>query len=368
MPQLSMIVAGTAVFIGALLSSRHHLTWIHPCLMGMDPSFVASPKIPPAFIEQLKNVDLQGQQALVTGANGGIGYEISRALSRQGASVTMACRNQERCFAAAEKIRNEDGYYLGATITQLIMDTSDLSSVQNAAKLYLQQHEKLDMLFLNAGIFTATEGEPADRFEDSAPLPLSKDGIEMVFATNVVGHHLLYRMLEEALLQSPMARIVFTTSYMSWFGFDYGVGTDLETINTGTTNYHNSIKLYGQSKLAQILLAKAITKRLQNKNISNAYINAANPGNVRTDMSDNAVNSNVVKRFQDWRVMWTSEEGALMPLFLGVATDHIREKDIRGRFFSPMGVEVVNQQSMDMELQEKVWNLCEDSVKDFITA
>ena len=53
---------------------------------------------------------------------------------------------------------------------------------------------------------------------------------------------------------------------------------------------------------------------------------------------------------------------------LGAAIDHIREKDIRGRFFSPMGVEVVHEQSMDVELQEKVWNLCEDLVKDFITA
>ncbi len=138
--------------------------------------------------EQLQQTDLAGQTALVTGANSGIGFEIARALSQQGASVTLACRNPQRCFSAADKIRKDEGYS-GAPLSPLVMDVSDLSSVQKAAKTFLQHNEDqpLDMLFLNAGI-----GMDPDLFEKGiTKLPLSKDGIEKNFATNIVVHHLL---------------------------------------------------------------------------------------------------------------------------------------------------------------------------------
>ena len=102
------------------------------------------------------------------------------------------------------------------------MDVSSLQSVSKAAKTYMQQHsDKLDMLFLNAGVYTA-----ASEFDSNSPLTLSKDGIEMVFATNVLGHHLLYNLLQPILFKSNMARVVLTSSFMSHTSFDYGVATD----------------------------------------------------------------------------------------------------------------------------------------------
>ena len=77
---------------------------------------------------QLQSTNLQGSSVLITGANSGIGFEISRTLSHQGASVPMACRNPQLCFTAVDKIHKEDGHS-GALISPLIVDVSDLKSV-----------------------------------------------------------------------------------------------------------------------------------------------------------------------------------------------------------------------------------------------
>lgn len=332
----------------------------------MNPSFAPPKQYWGYSLDQLQNTDLRGQSALVTGANSGIGYEISKALSRQGAMVTMACRNPQKCFEAAERIQNES-QYSGAAVSPLIMDVSSLKSVQSAAETFLLRNEKLDMLFLNAGIYTAGKNF------DGSPLPLSNDGIEMVFATNVVGHHLLYRLMEPILLKSAIARVVLTSSFMSFNSFDHGVATDLATLNSGDSSFPHSIKVYGQSKLAQISLVKSITQRLQNENISNVYINAANPGIVRTPMqykhsngkSNPAFVNAVVKWFQDRQTMWTAEEGALTPLFLGVAINEMHEKNIRGKLYSPVGMQV-DPPYLDEVMQDKLWLFCEDLVKYFM--
>ena len=311
---------------------------------------------------------------LILGGNSGIGFEIAKALSRQGASVTIACRNPQRCFSAADKIRRE---YSGAQISPLIMDVSDLFSVQRASQTWLHNNEgALDMLFLNAGIFY--DGKDGD-----TTLPLSKDGIEKTFATNVVGHHLLYRLLEPALLKSKMARVVSTSSvagivWLPPYSLPYRFGdtssiipATLDVLNSGTPSSILTFALYGRSKLAQAAWSKALTKRLGNK--SSIYVNAAHPGAVYTPLASG-------KYFPSWwpaffskliaylekRLLWTSEEGALTVMYLGVAIDEIREKNIRGRYYHPQSVDYDHPHTGDEILQDNVWNLCEELVKAFL--
>ena len=251
------------------------------------------------------------------------------------------------------------------------MDVSSLQSVSKAAKTYMQQHsDNLDMLFLNAGVYTA-----ASEFDSNSPLTLSKDGIEMVFATNVLGHHLLYKLLQPILIKSDMARVVLTSSFMSYTSFDYGVATDLQTLNTGDSSLKHSIKVYGQSKLSQIMLVKSMVKQLQQENVSNVYVNAANPGIVRTPMqyrhslkptNPQLVNT-ITKWIQDRQTMWNVTEGALTPLYLGVATNDIQHMNINGRYYSPMAVEVSPATiALDTDLQGKVWKFCNDLIKDYV--
>lgn len=288
--------------------------------------------------------------------------------------MTIACRNPQRCFTAADKIRQ---FYSGAQISPLIMDVSKLSSVSKAANTWLNNNEgALDMLFLNAGIFY--DGDYSD-----IKLPLSEDGIEKVFATNVVGHHLLYRLLEPALQKSILARVVSTSSVagIGWlppYSLPYRFGdtspiipSTLEELNAGKPSAWFSFALYGRSKLAQAAWSKAISKRLGEH--STIYVNSAHPGAVYTPLAGG-------KYFPDWwpqffsrsiqyleeQLLWTSAEGALTELFLGVATDKIKEDDIRGQYYHPQSIVYDHPHAVDEELQENVWRLCEQLVKPYL--
>ena len=376
-----------AIFFGILFTPNgipgifHWAPNLHPILIGFNPSFAQSKHHIQRLRSLLHTIDLRRQHALVTGSNSGIGYEISKLLYRQGAHLTMVCITEQRCDEAMERIRNEqyddDGdinYSREATVSSLIMDLSSLQSVQSAATTFLQRNTKLDMMFLNAGIYTAV-----DKFDSTKQLPLSVDGIEKVFATNVVGHHLLYCTLEPLLLKSNMARVVYTSSFMSYnpslfFGHHDIFPTDLQSLNAGDSSWVQSVLTYSRSKLALILLTKSMVRRLQEQNVTNVYINAANPGLVRSPMQYDILGPlpsryyRISKWIQDYQSMWTPMDASLTLLYLGVAIDDIQHKNINGKFYSPVAVEVVSppEISMNEKIQDEVWNFCDELVKEFI--
>jgi WW domain-containing oxidoreductase len=211
----------------------------------------------------------------------------------------------------------------------------------------------LDMLFLSAGI--ASAGVNSD-----GSVPLSEDDVELVFATNHLGHHLLFRLLEPLLEKSQMPRVVLTST------FPYIVATDLETLNSVSGTAQNLGYLYGQSKLAQILFAKFVAAR----NLS-IYINTFHPGAVNTlSWQKNPMFPEWLKAtvfaFLQQKFMWNATEGALTMLYLGVATDKLQAKNIRGQYFHPQVHPVVNEYALDQDLQRRLWNFCEELVQDFL--
>lgn len=321
-------------------------------------------------IEELSKADLSGQHALITGANSGIGYEIAKGLVQLGAaSATLACRNATKCNQAVQSIRHQVSNSEKTELRTITMDTSSLSSVQKAAQEYVEtMREKgrsLDMLFLNAGT----------TFFDvwASCVPLSEDGIEYVFATNHVGHHLLYRILEPLLLKSPIASVVSTSSSGSYKTYSYKVATDLEALNgcterfmMGPINYS-----YGQSKLAQILWTKELSRRLGSA--SSVYVNTFHPGAVDTGIFRKALTTARLPWFMfdlfDWlqaNVMWTASEGAHTGLFLGAQKDYLRRNGVRGLYFHPQGVLMNNPLAEDEKLQEDLWTFSESLVRDFL--
>uniref|UniRef100_A0A7S4D963 Protochlorophyllide reductase n=1 Tax=Heterosigma akashiwo TaxID=2829 RepID=A0A7S4D963_HETAK len=244
----------------------------------------------------------------------------------------------------------------------MTVDTSSLGSVRNFAMEYLAKHEgaSLDMLYLNAGI-----GGGGHLSEDGF-VKLTEDGIEVVFATNYVGHHLLYRLLEPLLLDSKMARVVQVSSAASFNSFKHGVATSLQELNSRDFD-PKGMKHYGQSKLAQIVWAKELTRRLGGD--SSVYVNACHPGAVNTMIWDKVGLSGLilaVLNFFRGVLMWTSEEGALTQLYLGVAIDRLSNEDVRGKYFHPQAREVVNPLALDTELQRNLWTFSEDLVADFL--
>ena len=114
----------------------------------------------------------------------------------------MACRNPHRCDSAAARIRAD---FPTADVTPMKIDTSNLKTVRRFAVECSRVLGKrpLDMLFLNAGIGSAG-------FDEEGNFAMSEDNIEMVFATNHVGHHLLYNLLEPALQATLTLTVTLT--------------------------------------------------------------------------------------------------------------------------------------------------------------
>ena len=361
---------------------------------------------------------LWGQTALVTGANSGTGYEVSLALARLGVRVTMACRNPGRCRDARDRIladpevisrgENDRGLHgesdRAAYLTTMTVDTSSLASVKRFCGEFLEKQQKdpLDMLFLNAGI------GPRPLTPDGKNR-LTEDGIEIVFATNVVGHHLMYRLLTPALEakdperfrpRTTPARVVLTSSCSSYetLPFGYTLATSLERLNgdaaVDTTHY-------SQSKLAQILWARELTARLDAETAGGAsgggdpnavvYANAAHPGAVATNIWDGFLSAErdaktergallpllflrLQEVFTHWSMsaMWTPEEGALTLLYLGTATGELRRRNFRGRYFHPQSQPVTRHRHVYADedatnaLQAELWAFLDGLVADFV--
>ncbi|HZA89030.1 MAG TPA: SDR family NAD(P)-dependent oxidoreductase [Solirubrobacterales bacterium] len=140
--------------------------------------------------------DQAGRTAVVTGANGGLGLETTRALAAAGAHVVMAARNQDKAAEAVADIRRGAP---DASLEVVPLDLGSQASAREAAGHILGSHEKIDVLVNNAGIM----GMPERR---------TVDGFEIQFGVGHLGHYALTALLMPALLRADAARIVTVTS------------------------------------------------------------------------------------------------------------------------------------------------------------
>jgi NAD(P)-dependent dehydrogenase (short-subunit alcohol dehydrogenase family) len=333
-----------------------------PRFLGLTPAFSTHPWS--CTHEQIAAYNLTGQRALVTGANSGLGLETAIVLAKLGASVALACRSPAKCRAAADDVRSTAAH--GADVSTWTLDTSSLASVRAFAADFLAASDApLDMFFQNAGVASAgvwAAGSPT--------LPLSVDGIEAVFAANHVGHALLYGLLEARLRAAPVARVVLTSSASHFDTYSYGVATDLATLNSPLERSGAAIlNPYGQSKLVQILWAQEATRRLALENVSSVYVNALHPGMVDTGIwGANPILSDGLKTtvvaYLQRHMMWSRRDGALTMLWLGVATDALVARDIRGLYYHPQCERVEPFfVARNETLQREVWRFTEELAK-----
>ena len=270
--------------------------------------------------------------------------------------MIMACRTPHKCDSAAARIRAN---FSTADVTTLKIDTSKLKSVRRfgfeCGKVLGKR--PLDMLFLNAGIGSAG-------FDNEGNYAMSEDNIEMVFATNHVGHHLLYNLLEHHLQSSQMARVVLSSSAANLDPPKHGVATDIKTLNQPPKSIADKLKhkAYSQSKLAQVLFAQELTRRLPPD--SNIYVNSFHPGAVDTGIwGKNPLIPSpakwIIRKLQDG-FFWSGEEGSLTMLYLGIATDALEKSNVRGQYFHPQAVRVApHELAKNLTLQKEVWKFTE---------
>ncbi len=207
-------------------------------------------------------VNLAGKTAVVTGASTGIGKEIARDLARLNARVLLACRSEERGTAALEEIVADTGNHK----TELrIVDVSSRASVLAFAADLRAREPALDILVNNAGVWLDERRT-------------SVDGIEMTWATNVLGPFLVTRellpVLEAAGRPGAAARIVNVASELTR-AVDFA---DVELVRRG----YDGVTAYGQSKAADRMLTWAFARQLEGRPVT---ANAMHPGWVATEIA-----------------------------------------------------------------------------------
>ena len=203
----------------------------------------------------------QGRLAVVTGANTGLGFETARVLAARGASVVLAVRDAEKGKRAAAAIV---GAAPGADVTVQHLDLTCLDSVRAAAAELRARHPRIDLLINNAGVMLT-------------PRQATRDGFELQFGTNHLGHFALTGLLLEQMLPVPGSRVVTVSSLAHRIRARINFG-DLQ----GKRSY-SRLGAYSQSKLANLMFTYELDRRLSGAGTTIAV--AAHPGLVGTELS-----------------------------------------------------------------------------------
>jgi NAD(P)-dependent dehydrogenase (short-subunit alcohol dehydrogenase family) len=249
--------------------------------------------------------DQTGRVAIVTGANTGIGLETARMLALKGANVVLACRSREKAEAALARIVAESPK--GSASVELL-DLSDLDAITAFASAFTASHDRLDLLIDNAGVMVP-------------PLSRTKQGFELQFGTNHLGHFALTLRLLPLLERTPDSRIVVVSSTAQNIG-----RIDFDDLNWEKRSYR-AWSAYGQSKLANMMFTLELSRRLVAAG-SKVRVTAAHPGYTSTDLQRTA---GIVRLFNPLLAMKPAD-GALPTLRAGV--DPAAES---GSYWGPTG-------------------------------
>jgi retinol dehydrogenase-13 len=215
---------------------------------------------PPALLAQ----DLTGEAYVVTGGNSGIGLVTVEQLARQGAQVVLAARRPAEGERARAGVMQRG---VRGTIEVAALDLASLASVRSFAAGLLARHEALHGLVNNAGVMNTPQGRTADGFETQ-------------LGTNQLGHYLLTELLLPALRRGAPSRVVSVSSCYHDMAQGREGRIDFDDLHFERRKY-DGWAAYAQSKLANVLHAKALARRLAGTGVTAASVH---PGWVRTNL------------------------------------------------------------------------------------
>jgi NAD(P)-dependent dehydrogenase (short-subunit alcohol dehydrogenase family) len=284
--------------------------------------------------------DQTGRVAVITGANTGLGYETAGALAAKGAHVVLAVRNLEKGKAAADLISRRTP---GADVELQELDLTSLDSVRAAADELRAKHDRIDLLINNAGVMMT-------------PKATTKDGFELQFGTNHLGHFALTNLLLDRVVAAPGSRVVTVSSVGHRFARGGIRFDDLQSERD-----YSRIRAYGQSKLANLLFTYELQRRLQG---TDTIAVAAHPGGSDTELSRNLPNA-LQFALPALRPLFQSAEMGALPS-LRAATD---PGVVGGQYFGPDGfgeqrgfpkVVASSAASHDTDAQRRLWTVSEE--------
>jgi len=287
--------------------------------------------------------DQTGRTAIITGANTGLGYETAAALAAKGAHVVLAVRNLDKGAEAARRIQQAT---TDARVDLQELDLTSLESVRRAAEQLKTDHDKIDLLINNAGVMFT-------------PRSTTKDGFELQFGTNHLGHFAFTGLVLDQLLASPGSRVVTVSSVGHRFAREGIRFDDLQWERD-----YSRVGAYGQSKLANLMFTYELQRRLGG---THTIATAAHPGGSRTELTRNlpplvGVATKLIEPlFQE------ADMGALPSL--RAATD---PGTLGGQYFGPDGlgeqrghpkVVTSTEVSYDVDAQRRLWAVSEELTK-----
>jgi NAD(P)-dependent dehydrogenase (short-subunit alcohol dehydrogenase family) len=270
-----------------------------------------------------QGIALKGRNVLVTGSTSGLGLETVRVLAQRGARVFATGRTKEKAAAARERVPG--------VIVPVECELSNPSSVRGCVAFLRAEGVKLDVIIANAGIMALPELKQSH-------------GYELQFFTNHIGHFLLITELLSELKED--ARIVVLSSGAHKRAPKAGIEFD----NLSGERGYNAWQAYGQSKLANLLFAKQLAKRLQGTKVT---ANALHPGVIKTELSRSM--SPVVRL-----VLGAASPIALKSVAEGAATQcYVATRPelagVSGEYFSDCNIAKPSDLAQDSALAEKLW-------------
>jgi NAD(P)-dependent dehydrogenase (short-subunit alcohol dehydrogenase family) len=280
--------------------------------------------------------DQKGRVVVVTGANTGLGFETARALAQHGATVVLAVRDTDKGRQAAARMTGE------VTVQQL--DLSSLASIHAAAAALREARPRIDLLINNAGVMYTSK-------------QTTKDGFELQFGTNHLGHFAFTGLVLDLLLPVSGSRVVTVSSLA------HRVRAAIHFDDLQWEKSYSRVAAYGQSKLANLMFTYELQRRLESHGTTIAL--AAHPGVADTELVRNSPAAiRLISPLIAPLISQKPDMGALPTL--RAATDPAA---VGGQFYGPDGMggfrghpQVVasSPASHDVTVQQRLWTVSED--------
>jgi NAD(P)-dependent dehydrogenase (short-subunit alcohol dehydrogenase family) len=271
----------------------------------------------------------KGDIVLITGGNSGIGKATAIGLAQMGAKVIIVCRNKERGEKALRDIIEKSN---NQTVELYLCDLSSLEDIRRFSNLFKTKYNRIDILINNAGVIASKR-------------QLTKDGYELQFGVNHLGHFLLTNLLLDELKKSNSARIINVASGAHKIG-----KINFDDINL--TKKYSTFGSYAQSKLANVLFTFELSRRLQKTNIT---VNCLHPGGVGTNIAlDRESGFRKIITYIMGLVLMTPEKGAQTSIYLATSND---VEGITGKYYYKKKIAKSSKLTYDIDYAKRLWDL-----------
>src|SRR5512135_1821419 len=275
---------------------------------------------------------MKGKRVIITGPTSGVGKEIALQLAALGAEVILGCRDTQKGEEIAAEIISRTS---SSKPVVMELDTSSQKSIRDFAREFRRKYRYLDVLINNAGGNRGT-----------LPKVTNDDGIELTFATNVLGYFLLTQELLDVLKKRASARIINVASA-------YASDLDLDDMQFERRRFE-SFRAYAQSKACDRMLTWALARRLAGSSVT---ANAMTPGLITETALYRHADSALVNRLTLYANGRTSAQGADTAVWLASSPE---VEGVSGKFFEER--KELKCEFRNKRAEEKLWHICEEMV------